>query len=164
MLTADRIRVLLDYDPGLGLFIWKTQVNRFVHVGGVAGVICPGTGYRKIRIDGSRYLAHRLAWLYVHGKWPEADIDHINGQRSANRISNLREATRSQNNANSRRSRANTSGVKGVHWCREKGRWRAYIRVNRTRKFLGSFDVLDEARAAYEQAAHEHFGEFARVA
>src|SRR5262245_33505102 len=119
-LTAERLREVLDYDPSTGVF--KSNGGR---CGSRVGATLVGTvrpdGYREIRIDWQRYLAHRLAWLHVHGSWPAGDIDHVNGNPSDNRIVNLRLATRTQNNANSRR-RPNTSGFKGVHFCRERNR------------------------------------------
>lgn len=106
--------------------------------------------------------AHRLAWFYAYGVWPQDQIDHRNGIRSDNRICNLREATNSLNKANERRRTDNTSGFKGVH-RRENGRWRARIGVGNRRLALGDFDTPEAAHTAYCQAAAQHFGEFARA-
>jgi len=109
-----------------------------------------------------RYLQHRLVWLYVHGRWPKDQIDHINGNRSDNRLCNLREATCSQNLMNARAHSHNTSGLKGA--CKhEPGYWSSVIRVNGKNKYLGRFKSPEEAHAVYASAAKKYFGEFARA-
>lgn len=120
-------------------------------------------GYRRIMINDYRYLAHRLTWFYIHKKWPRRDLDHKNLKRDDNRITNLRETTDSQNHANMRPSKANTSGVKGVCWNRFRNYWQSYIKVNGKSFFVGRFDTLEEGRIAYEKAAKKYHGEFARV-
>jgi len=90
MLTTDRLRELLDYDTETGLFRWKTPTNNRITVGSLAGQNHP-KGYTRIGVDGAKYLAHRLAWLYVHGVWPINQIDHINRMKTDNRINNLRD-------------------------------------------------------------------------
>jgi hypothetical protein len=112
-----------------------------------------------IWIDGKRYYAHRLAWLYMTGKFPDQQIDHIDQDGTHNIWRNLREATNTQNAANSRR-RNNASGFKGVFWQRSR-RWRASIMVNSRRIHLGYFNTPEEAYAVYLAAAQKYFGEFA---
>lgn len=97
------------------------------------------------------------------GSWPKGVIDHINGDPSDNRFSNLREATQSQNCANARKSKNNTSGVKGVHWDRVNKKWRATIMHKRRQITIGRFDTIKQAAAAYEAKAAALFGEFART-
>jgi HNH endonuclease len=164
-LTADRLRQLLSYDPETGIFRWRVQPNSRVPVGAVAGCV-ESSGYRRIRIDGRLYLAHRLAWLYVHGECPAGEIDHINGVKDDNRIVNLRPATDAQNRWNIDRHKNNKSGFKGV--ARDSRRlarpWKAGITVNGRRIRLGQFRTAEEASAAYEAAAREHHGPFAREA
>lgn len=158
-LTAERLRQLLHYDPETGVF------TRLVALGGRSGPVgsrcecLSPAGYVQIGVDRRTYPAHRLAWLYMTGAWPPNEVDHINGVRADNRWTNLRQATRSQNRANSRASYANRSGYKGV--CRARcGRWRASLRGER----LGLFDTPEEASRAYFAAAQELYGEFARAA
>ena len=112
-------------------------------------------------IDGHSFRAHRLAWLYVHGRWPAEQIDHIDQNTSNNRLNNLREATASQNKANKSPRRNNLLGVRGV--SREKGgrKFRAAITKDGHRLYLGAFGTVKAASAAYQKAANKLFGEFA---
>jgi hypothetical protein len=118
-------------------------------------------GYVLVGVDGPQYLAHRLAWLYMTGAWPDAEVDHIDGNRANNAWSNLRLASRSQNIANSGLRVTNTTGFKGVFKARKK--FNAKITVNYKSVNLGNFDTKEEASAAYKRAAQAAFGEFARV-
>lgn len=165
MLTAERLRELLDYDPETGVFRWK-DVRRYgfprKRVGQVAGSI-DGEGYILINIGGTKYGAHRLAWLYVYGRWPQPMTDHRNGVRHDNRFANLREASRAQNKRNERRRRDNTSGHKGVVFRPESGRWRARISVDGSRIALGTFDTREAAAAAYASASSRLHADFARL-
>lgn len=107
----------------------------------------------EIGINGHSHLAHRLAWLFVHGHWPEADIDHINGDRSDNRIDNLRCVTRQHNLMNQRRPRSdNTTGYLGVCVDRARGEFQARLQVSGRVKHLGRFDNAEAAHAAYVAA------------
>jgi hypothetical protein len=117
-----------------------------------------------IRVNNVLHYAHRLAYLYMLGEWPTDDIDHANGISSDNRWANLRPATRSQNLANKGKSPFNTSGFKGVSFCKTTDRWRAQIEVRGTPVHIGRYDTPEEAHAAYIEAAREYFGEFARAA
>lgn len=162
MLTCERLREILYYDVGTGVFIWKISRRGPVKVGDVAG--SPDSkGYRAIKIDGHLYRSHRLAWFYQTGEWPNGEIDHINGVRSDNRFANLREATHSENMRNVGRRADNASGFKGVCWDRHRRRWLAQITMNGKMKFLGYFDAPEEAYAAYCATSKEHHGEFARL-
>ena len=161
MLTQERLKELLSYDPDTEEFRWRVTRGGTARAGSVAGYARPD-GYIKIKIDGKFYLAHRLAWLYVHREFvPE--IDHINGVLSDNRIANLRPATHSQNLGNGRKHSDNTSGFKGVHWDKRRKKWRAVIGHNSCQIHLGRFDTIEEAHAAYCDKARELFGEFART-
>jgi hypothetical protein len=157
-LTIEHLRALLAYDPATGLFTWLVAQSRRNHVGDVAGAM--RLGYRAIQIDGRHYCAHRLAWFYVHGRWPVYEIDHVNGVKADNRLLNLREATSLENKRNRKRCRRNTSGFKGVSAIGRK--WRAKIRTDEGRIYLGRFDTPEEAYAARCAAAQQYHGEFAR--
>lgn len=118
-------------------------------------------GYLRICVGGRAYYAHRVAWMLVTGEWPDGPIDHANGDRADNRWSNLRMASPAQNNANARLSRRNTLGAKGV--ARVGCKFKAQIAVGGKRLYLGLHPTLESASAAYQLAASEHYGEFARA-
>ena len=152
-LTAERLRALLHYDPETGVFTWRPGRPR-VADGATAGTV-DGGGYIRIRIDGRKYAAHRLALLYVNGRWPPADTDHVNGDRTDNRTANLREATTSENMQNVRLARAgNLSGFLGV--TKAGRRWTSEIRVHGRRIYLGCFATPEQAHAAYVEAKRIH--------
>lgn len=159
-LTAERLRELMRYDPATGLFWWRPPGRR-KPLEKPAGAADPPHKYVRIGIDGRHYRAHRLAWLYVYGRWPNPGIDHINGDQSDNRIANLREAAQWQNAANRGVPRNNKSGLKGIYPIRD-GRWRAQIGGRGKKRHLGLFDTLQEAHQAYVLAAQEMYGDFAR--
>jgi hypothetical protein len=162
-LTAERLRELLHYDPETGVWTWrKLPIKNQLKPGGRAGTADSG-GYVQIRIDGPKYGAARLAWLYMRGCWPEAEIDHKDGNRSNNRWSNLREASHSENQWNMSRRRDNTSGFKGVNWHKGERKWHARIMLHGRHIHLGSFDSAEVAYEAYKAKALELFGEFARL-
>ena len=111
-----------------------------------------GLTYIRIRLFREEYAAHHLAFLLYYGSWPEVDIDHISGDGTDNRITNLREATTSSNGQNQTRHLRNKSGVTGVHQLKSTGKWWAYICVRKTKINLGYFDTRDEAVEARRQA------------
>jgi hypothetical protein len=161
-LTHARLTQLFHYDPERGHFTRLLNRCSRTSAGDIAGNKT-ARGYIQIGIDRKDYLAHRLAWFYMTGEWPKNQIDHINGIRTDNRFSNLREATIHENGCNSRLPKNNKSGFKGVCFHRELGRWQAKIWVNRKQKHLGIFDTPEEAADAYDKAALELHGEFART-
>lgn len=151
-LTAWRLRELLHYDPLTGVFTWVKDAGRWgrIKAGSVAGHQ-NSRGYMQIRVDERMYKAHRLAWLYMTGKWPEHQIDHISGVRHENAWCNLREATNSQNQQNVRKARSdNKCGLLGV--SRDRDRWKAQIKIDGSNKSLGTFDTPEQAHAAYLEA------------
>lgn len=152
-LTAERLRALLDYDPETGAFTWRERRGRAT-AGKPAGFVRKD-GYVVIRVDGVSHTGHRLAWLYVHGEWPEQDTDHFNGTRCDNRIANLRDVSRAINIQNQRKATAtNKTGVFGAHV--ERGHFRSHIRINGRQVRLGSFATAAEANAAYVEAKRKH--------
>jgi hypothetical protein len=155
ILTQARLRELLDYDPDTGIFTSRTKRGRF-RAGTTVGTL-NYSGRIHIHVDHKKYLAHRLAWLYVTGEWPLREIDHINGVPTDNRISNLREATTKQNAENRDKQRNNTSGYKGVTWSNASQKWQAQICHHGTRKYIGVFDDPREAHKAYLAEANALF-------
>lgn len=158
ILTQERLHEVLDYSPFTGDFVWKVQ--RGLEKAGVLAGSVSRTGYLVIHIDRKRYRSHRLAWLYVHGKWPNGTIDHIDGDKMNNRIGNLREATVAENNKNRRLSSANTTGYKGVSYDAINKRFRAGICVGGKNKNLGRFDSAEAAHKAYKEASLKYHGAF----
>lgn len=156
-LTQERLKELLLYDPETGIFTWERRRGRPSRTLG-AGVKEKTYGHILICVDGRMFRAHRLAWLYVHGSFPARHIDHINGVRDDNRISNLREATESQNQCN--RAGTSKTGYKGVY-LHKSGRWYAMIQCGKKRQCLGYFETPEAAAEAYKAAAESAFGEFA---
>ena len=159
MLTVERLKEALMYESDTGIFRWRVIRSQNGRAGNIAGSK-KVNGYIDICIDRMLYKAHRLAWFYMTGKWPSEGLDHINTDRTDNRWANLRLANKSQNEANSPRNKANTSGFKGV--SRKRNKWQAGIKKDYVRYNLGSFATPEEAHQAYCEAAKETFGEFAR--
>lgn len=159
-LTQETLQQLFYYDSETGSFTRLRDASN-VKAGRITG--CNSNGYKVISINKKLYYAHRLAWLYVYGTWPAKDIDHINCNKSDNRLCNLREATHSQNKCNIGRKRNNKSGYKGVSWHKGAKKWDAKIRANGSRIYIGLFDTAEEASEAYERYARNLHGEFART-
>ncbi len=148
------IEMLLDffiYDKGSGTLTNKRSRGR-VKSGEQSGWV-DGYGYLTVQINGKNYKAHRVVWAMVNGYWPKHYIDHINGIRTDNRISNLREATHSQNLCNCKHYSNNKSGMKGVSFHRGTGKWVAQITVNGTPKYLGLFEKKEDASLKYLEYA-----------
>lgn len=147
VLTAARLREVLDYDAATGEFVRLKTGKR---VGDKSG-----SGYLTVYVDGKNYNAHRLAWLHHYGEWPAKNIDHINGIRTDNRIANLRDLEQSENIRQKRVSKG-ASGVIGVHFHKGTGKWiaRASLSAKEPVTHLGSFETMEAARDAYV-AAHD---------
>lgn len=148
-LSRNRLIDNLDYNPNTGIFTWKVS-KKGRRVGDIAG--CEDKyGYIRIRIDDELYLAHRLAWLFAYGKWPDGDIDHIDGITSNNKINNLRDVSKSGNAQNRKMApKSNKStGILGVSLHRASGKFRATIFVGRKSKHLGCFSTVVEAYEIY---------------
>lgn len=148
-LTQQDLHTALAYDSDTGVFTWKKPTSNRVRVGDIATCL-NNHGYLRIGLFGKRYQAHRLAWFYVHGVWPTNEIDHINRDRTDNRIANLREATRTENALNVGAHQLNSSGIKGVSWDKLCKRWRVQIRTGGKTKYVGVYKTKEEAAIAYE--------------
>ncbi len=160
-LTGSELETLFSYIPETGEFIRKTAIGGF-YPGTIAGSK-NDQGYVKLRIHGHNISAHRLAWVWMSGKWPANEIDHINGVRDDNRIENLREATVTEQCRNVKKYSNNTSGYKGVNWSPQFKRWEARIRINGRLHLIGRFKDVGLAAEAYQQRAAKEFGEFVRA-
>jgi hypothetical protein len=154
MIDQKRLKELLHYDPETGHFTWKVSRGR-ANARGVAGY-SDTNGYVLIKIDGKNYSAHRLAFLYIEGAFPQCEVDHINHDRADNRWANLRPVTRDQNMRNIPRYKNNTSGITGVRWIVEMQKWRAQISVNGKYHHLGLFEDFNEAVERRKLAEKEH--------
>jgi len=151
----EALRARVRYDPESGLFHW-THYNRSQRYGGVAGRPCP-RGYLRIQHDGQNVQMHRIAWLFMTGEDPHGrQIDHINGDKSDNRWSNLRLVEPVTNSQNFRGPGVlNTSGFLGVSFCKRTGRFRATIRHGQHQRSLGYHETAEKAYAAYLKAKRE---------
>lgn len=165
-LSASTVRELLDYDMASGAFFWRERDNCWFHSPGqcrrwnaMHANRCAGSmdicGYLQICILGTRYQAHRVAWICVTGEWPDDQIDHINGIRSDNRFENLRVVSHAQNQRNRGIRSDNTSGFTGVTRHNPSGRFMAKIKFQKKCRYLGLFDTAEMAHAAYARAARD---------
>jgi hypothetical protein len=159
-LTEQRLRDLIDYNPDTGLFTRRVSLSPTSYVGQVVGHKTK-RGELRFCVDGKPYKAHRLAWLYMTGRWPSNEIDHVDGNPLNNKFANLREATGAQNKQNFRRARAdNSHGFLGVykHANSRPNRdvWCARITVGGKCRTLGLFDTPEAAHAAYIEAKRQH--------
>lgn len=154
MLTHERLKELLIYNPDTGLFIWQDKRGgRWA--GRNAGTLHKYKGYRYIDIDGTKYMAHRLAWFFSYKVWPNDQIDHINGIRSDNKLVNLRDISQIENSQNQTRSHKNTKvGFLGV--CARGEKYEARITVNRKQIQLGTFLTVERARDVYLEAKNKY--------
>ena len=159
MLTQERLKELLSYDPETGLFTWKTRTAKCIHVGDIAGYF-NNKGYNVIVLLNESYLAHRLAWLYMTGLNTEFQIDHINNIKSDNRFINLREATNAENIRNQGFRSTNKSGYIGVSKNKKVNKWVAQCCLNGKNYNLGYFENAYDAAIAYQNFAKKHHGEF----
>ena len=156
-LTAEEARNIWGYNPETGDLTWEITKNRQLK-GSKAGIVSI-YGYLTVHYK-KRYRKNRLVWLIVTGSWPVGQIDHINGDRTDDRFSNLRECSQNQNMWNRRVHKNNKLGIKGVH--KNGNGYIAYIMQFRHRIYLGYFKTVNEAKNAYDEAAKKFHGEFAR--
>lgn len=146
-ITQNKLKEILDYNPKTGIFIWKVSFANNINKGEIAGCV-NGNGYIQISIKGKLYLAHRLAFLYMKGYFPEFDVDHKKGIKTDNRWKNIRHATKSCNLQNQKMDLRNKSGFPGVFWCKRNKKWKAQIGINKKTISLGYYESSLEAALA----------------
>lgn len=166
------LRSIIDYDPCTGVLTWRARPRELFTTsrsykiwnarfcGRQAGY--SSNGYIQVRIGKSIHLAHRVAWAYMTGAWPEKQLDHIDGDKSNNMFANLREATNSENGYNRERYSNNTSGVKGVCWDKSVSKWKAQIKAENACVYSKYFDDIDSASKAIVEERRKFHGQFAR--
>jgi hypothetical protein len=154
----DKLKSLFEYEDG-NLY-WKIKPSKKISIGAKAGYI-DKKGYIQIRIDGKFYLGHRIIFAMHNGYMPEF-IDHIDGNPFNNLIENLREATLSQNQFNSKTRKDNLSGIKGVTWNTARNKWQVQLQVNRKNKYFGLYQDIDYAKFVADAMRHKYHKEFAR--
>lgn len=154
MLTQEFLKSVLHYDQDTGIFTWVKNSK-------VAGYT-QKDGYVRFNFNNKHFRAHKLAWLYVYGEYPESHIDHINGNPSDNSICNLRLCTRNQNMQNRKINKNNKIGIKGVCFNIRANKWHVQIGVNKKVKHIGFFDDLEFAELVAIEARDKYHKEFAR--
>lgn len=154
MITQERLKDLLNYNPNTGIFVWRVTAGKRGAKGNIAGYVT-SHGYISISVDNKEYRAHRLAWLYVYGVWP-VEIDHDDRNKSNNSINNLVNGTRQDNMKNMPMRSDNTSGITGVCWDKGRGKWRTEIAVNGNSINLGRFDDKFEAICTRKSAENKY--------
>ena len=157
MITQDQVRELFNYRNGK--LYWKATVNNKTKKGNIVGTRTQ-QGYYQCCINYKIHLLHRVIFVYHYGYLPKV-IDHIDGNPSNNKIENLREATGSQNNYNSKLNKRNLSGVKGVSWDGSREKWIASITVAKKQKNLGRYDNIFDAACRAMSVRNTEHGEFA---
>ena len=156
------VRALFDYNEETGQLVWRVAKPR-IRIGMVAGHL--HSGYVRVTINGKRYMAHTVIWLWMTGEWASRGVDHVDGNGTNNKWANLRKCTGRLNNANTKLRSDNRLGIKGV-FVRRNCPERPYLaRISVApgkQKVLGYFATPEEAHTAYVSAAQSYFGEFAR--
>jgi hypothetical protein len=154
-MDAETLRSIVVYEEDTGILRWRNdnKTISWIKAGDIVGGGSKKNGYLSTSIRRKQYYQHRLVWLYVYGEWPAGSIDHINGDRSDNRIVNLRLATASENQHNRKKTKNRDTPVGAYKHYR--GTWYSSIMVNKVKKYLGSFKTAEEAAEAYAKAKKE---------
>lgn len=147
IVTQDKVKQVLDYNPATGEFTWKVATSNRVKPGEVAGRLCKTLGYILIGIKSKTHLAHRLAWLYTYGEWPKQQVDHVDGNRSNNAIANLRDVSNRQNSSNRKCHR--DGRLVGAVYYKANDKWGSKIVKDDKQHYLGLFDTEWEAHQMY---------------
>ncbi|HCR3032587.1 TPA: HNH endonuclease [Escherichia coli] len=149
----EKIRSALNYNQDSGVFTWA-ESRGSQSKGSIAGSV-NSDGYIAIQVFGITYLAHRLAWLFVYNEMPPQEIDHINRRKTHNAISNLRLASRSQNTSNSSVRDDSESGVKGIRYRKDIGKYQCRLTIDGKRVCVGSYSTIEEAINARQEAVNQ---------
>jgi hypothetical protein len=163
VITQQHLQKVLDYDPDTGIWKWKQAPRHSPQLVNQAAGTLTNQGTRRIQINGRSYYAHQLAFLYVLGKWPKGEIDHINHVPDDNRWLNLRESNSHENSCNRRKPKSNTSGYKNVSWHKRKQKFESKIQVTEKTVHLGVFKSLELAVWVADEAAIRYHGDCAVV-
>lgn len=156
ILLQKDLQSILDYDPLTGVVKWKTVRSNMVK-NSIAGST-NNRGYKQISLNSKTYFLHRVIWVLMFGNIPKGFyIDHINGNKTDNRLENLRLATNSQNQQNRPAPKNSSSGYRGVTWHKQAQKWMARICYNKQRKTIGLFDTAENAYKAYKDEAKKLF-------
>ena len=158
LITHDRLLELVTYDSDTGIFYFNSTRGGN-HKGDVAGSL-HSLGYIFLMLDRVTYTAHRLAWFYCFEEWPEKFIDHIDRNKSNNKLDNLREASREENGLNTSIRKDNKTGYKGVSFNKSRNTYIARMTVKGIKMYLGAFKTAKEAAEVIENKSRELHGEF----
>ena len=159
-IPVSMLRQIFNCDPVIGVVYWKIA-RKNVMAGDIAGHLCKSTGYEKITFNRRGFKSHRVIWALVHGEWPELEVDHINGDRSDNKISNLRLASHVENIRNMKTRKNKKCVLKGVTpYKNQTNKFVAQIRIDGKQQKLGVFSTEQEAHNAYCDVAAKFFGRF----
>ena len=158
IITQDILKARLHYNPESGVFTWLDNRSGRVNIGDICGwdVLLQNKEYRSIQVLNKTYLAHRLAWLYVHGEFPPNDIDHINGNGRDNSINNIRVVTHQENMLNKKRYKSNKSGCSGVLYIKSRDKFAVQISIDKKQRFLGYFANIWDAICCRKSAEFSH--------
>lgn len=160
-LTQSKIHSLFEYRED-GNLLWKVSSTNRVRIGDIVGYLNIA-GYHRVQIDRKKYFLHRLIYMYHHGSLtPGMDIDHIDGNKSNNRIENLREITHSQNLMNAKINKNSKTGVKGVYFSKKAKKYQTQLVINGKNTYLGTYSTLEEAEKVMKEAREKYHGEYAR--
>lgn len=161
-MNVDEFKEFITYDPDTGLMYWNKVINNKARSGDLCGSNVDSKGYRRVCFKGKQFRAHRVAWLLYYGCTPSAQIDHINGNRTDNRICNLRLASNAENSRNAKLSKDNTSGCSGVTYHKKAKKWAASIMYNRKQIYLGIYENILDAVQVRKEAEVRYFGAFSK--